>query len=639
MSIVTTVHPRGSGTVIRSTPDLPASRPETSVRPAPERLYDNATQITGGLTPTGSRVRFRQVLSRRERGVATVLVAANIIAGLVFVGWLGQPGHLPVGAGLASPMGWVTTAAFGLLVLLEIVRMVQAATLWSFTLRAKDPVPMEPRPGLRVAVLTTIVPGKEPLELVSATLAAMRRIRYDGQVDVWILDEGDDPAVRRAAARLGVRHFSRKGRSEYNRTTGEFKARTKAGNHNAWRAEYEHEYDVVAQMDPDHIPHPDFLIRTLGYFADPDVAFVVAPQVYGNLHDGFVQHASAIQAYFFHGIIQRGGNGLDAPLLIGTNHLYRPSAWRHVGGYQDSIIEDHLTAMAVFATTNPVTGNTYRGVYTPDVLAVGEGPSSWTDFFNQQKRWAYGIWEILIKHSPRLMPRLSGRQRMSFALLQSFYPSVAAVWVLGNALTVFTVSTGVATARLDAATYFALWAPTLITSMGLFLWLRRFNLVEHERREWGVAGMAMLVATVPVYVAAAVTALGRRPLAYAVTAKGDLASPDRLRTFRPHLVWAAVAATALGAVLLGQHTAGMITGWLVVTLLSVLAPVAAHLWSRARRRTPTAAARHTSIRAITAIRPPVAVPCPRIPTSPDEAATVVLPVITTSDRALDGVAV
>src|SRR5262249_59601927 len=110
--------------------------------------------------------------------------------------------------------------------------------------------------GWRVAVLTTIVPGKEPLELVERTLRRMRRIAYCGRVDVWILDEGDDPGVRAMAQRLGVRHFSRKGRPEYNQASGEFRARSKAGNHNAWRAEHEHRYDAVAQIDPRHVPPP-----------------------------------------------------------------------------------------------------------------------------------------------------------------------------------------------------------------------------------------------------------------------------------------------------------------------------------------------------------------------------------------------
>jgi cellulose synthase/poly-beta-1,6-N-acetylglucosamine synthase-like glycosyltransferase len=550
----------------------------------PRGVYDGATEIAGPLTEPDGRVGFRDVLSRRQKVTATLLIALNVAAAAGFVGWLAEPAHLPAARFGGHPAAVAGAAAFGLLVLLELIRLVQGATLWVFTMRAKDPVPVAAPPGLRVAVLTTIVPGKEPLDLVVRTLAAMRRIRYSGQVDVWILDEGDDVEVRRAAARLGVRHFSRKGRPEYNQPSGEFKARTKAGNHNAWRAEHEHSYDVVAQMDPDHVPHPEFLERTLGYFTDPDVAFVVAPQVYGNLHEGFVQHAAATQAYFFHGVIQRGGNGMHAPLLIGTNHLYRTGAWRQIGGYQDSVIEDHLTAMRVYAAVNTATGNRYRGVYTPDILSVGEGPGSWTDFFNQQKRWAYGIWEILLRHTPRVFPRLAGRQRLAFGLLQIFYPSVAVVWLLGTLLTLSSVTTGVATVSVPGRTWLALWAFSMASSVSLFLWLRRFNLVEHERREWGIAGMAMLAATIPVYAAAAFTALARRPLAYAVTAKGNLSSPDRLRTFRAHLAWAGLAIGGIGTALAMHRDAPAILSWLSVTSAVTLAPAAGHLVSRLRRR-------------------------------------------------------
>ena len=68
---------------------------------------------------------------------------------------------------------------------------------------------MTPPRGLRVAILTTIVPSVEPLEMVTKTpLKAMKRIRYSTDVDVWILDEEDDPSVRALAARLGVLHLS-----------------------------------------------------------------------------------------------------------------------------------------------------------------------------------------------------------------------------------------------------------------------------------------------------------------------------------------------------------------------------------------------------------------------------------------------
>lgn len=352
-------------------------------------------------------------------------------------------------------------------------------------------MPVDPPAGLRVAFLTTIVPSKEPLEIVAATLAKMKQVKHDGLLDVWILDEGDDPDVKAAAAELGVRHFTRQGRPEYNTDAGAYRAKTKCGNHNAWRAEHEHEYDVVAQLDPDHVPFDFFLERTLGYFRDPDVGFVVAPQVYGNPHDTFVSYGASGQQFLFSGLIERGGNGLDAPLLIGTNHLYRPDCWSQIGGYQDSIIEDHLTSIHVQAATNPATGNRWKGVYTPDLLAIGEGPTSWADYFTQQGRWAYGIWQIMLDRSKWPKTRLGVRRRLTYALVQSYYPSVALAWMMGYLVTAAYLVLGATSIVARPSTWFPLWGASLGVWALIWLWLRRYNLAEHERRRIGVRPMLL----------------------------------------------------------------------------------------------------------------------------------------------------
>ncbi len=541
------------------------------------RAYVACAEISGPLTepPTDDyRVGFRPVASLGAKFAMTLLVVVNALAGLAFVGWLLLPEHVP-GAGVTWIDGWkltVARVAFCAVVLVEIVRLVQSLAVWVFAFRAKDPVPVEPPSGLRVAVLTTIVPAKEPIDIVERTLRAMKEIEYDGQVDVWILDEGDDDAVKEMAARIGVHHFSRKGRPEYNQAEGEFRAKTKSGNHNSWRAEHESKYDVVAQMDPDHVPLPCFLRRTLGYFRDPDVAFVVAPQVYGNMYDNWVAHGASVQQYLFSGLVERGGNGMDAPLLIGTNHLYRPTAWRQIGGYQDSIIEDHLTSMRVQATDNPETGNRWKGVYTPDVLAVGEGPTSWTDYFNQQKRWAYGIWEILLSKKLRSGIRLRLRQRVLYGFVQFYYPSVAVTTVLGTVATATYLLLGVTSMRVNGTHWLALWAASMGSWFVLWLWLRRFNLATHERREIGLAGMGLALFAGPVYVAAAVAALFRRPLAYAVTAKGELRSAESLATFRLHLMWAAVSGGLLTASFVFSHDLMVLRFWAAVSLFTGLMP-------------------------------------------------------------------
>jgi len=185
-----------------------------------------------------------------------------------------------------------------------------------------------PARNYRVAILTAIVPGKEPLSMAVKTLRAMKEITYPVPVDLWLLDGGNDPEIRAVCQELGVRHFSRHGIARWNQPDGPFKAKSKAGNHNAWREQHAAEYDIVAQMDLDHVPNPDFLERTIGYFNDPDTGFVVAPMVYGNIDESWIAHGAAQQAYVFQGVTQRGANGLDAPLLIGTNHLYRVSCCR-----------------------------------------------------------------------------------------------------------------------------------------------------------------------------------------------------------------------------------------------------------------------------------------------------------------------
>jgi cellulose synthase (UDP-forming) len=493
------------------------------------------------------RVRFRRVATRGERAALTFLVLLNATAAMVFIGWLLLPQHIPA-AGVVGLDGWkidVARFAFCVVVIVEVIRLVQNFAVWVFTFFAKDPVPKALPAGLRVAMLTTIVPSKEPLHVVERTLLAMKRVRYRGQVDVWILDEGDDPAVKAMASRLGVYHFSRKGIPELNTRKGAFRAKTKSGNHNSWRVQHEQDYDVVAQMDPDHVPLPVFLERTLGYFRDPDVAFVVAPQVYGNMYDTWVAHGASVQQYLFSGIVERGGNGLSAPLLIGTNHLYRPAAWRQIGGYQDSIIEDHLTSMRIEGTINPSTGRRWKGVYTPDVLAIGEAPTSWTDYFNQQKRWSYGIWEILLKRRLRKGIRLKLRQRLMYALVQFYYPSVGATVLLGTIATSIYLLLGITALHVDGRTWVTLWSLNMASWLVLWLWLRRFNLAAHERRELGLPGMLLALFAGPVYVAAGARALLRLPLRYVVTAKGKLKTEDSAHTFALHCFWAVVAALLL----------------------------------------------------------------------------------------------
>ncbi|GLL02806.1 glycosyltransferase family 2 protein [Dactylosporangium matsuzakiense] len=573
-----------------------AAQPQVSIRQrrnvAIRKAYVECAETAGPpIAPdrADQTVLFRPILGTGGRLILTLFTLASAGSSLYFLGWLLLPDHVPGGV-VQGGSGWqlvIARLSYILMIIVELIRFLQSVTVIAFAYFAKDPVPMDPPIGLRVALLTTIVPAKEPIEVAERTLRKMKQVLYAGKVDVWILDEGDDPAVKAMAARIGVRHFSRKGRPEYNQPAGEFRAKTKSGNHNAWRAEHEHDYDVVANVDPDHVPMQSFLERTVGYFRDPDVAFVVSPQVYGNMYQNWVAHGASVQQYLFNGIIARGGNGMDAPLLTGTGHLYRPAAMRQIGGYQDSIIEGHVTSIKLHTATNPATGNLWKGVYTPDVLAIGEGPTSWADYFNQQKRWAYGVWEILLRPDLRKSDQLPLKRRWQYRLLQFYYPSVAVSLLLGNIATAVYLLTGVSSVKLAGGTWISLWGLTLVTWFGLLLWLRRYNVAPHEREEVGMPGMGLALFAGPIYVAAGTAALLRRKLAFVVTAKGKLRTTESLGTFKLHFMWAAIAAALLAASFLGHHDFTLLRIWAGLTLATGLAPpVAAMLSSIVARRHP-----------------------------------------------------
>ncbi|SDY54351.1 Glycosyltransferase, catalytic subunit of cellulose synthase and poly-beta-1,6-N-acetylglucosamine synthase [Modestobacter sp. DSM 44400] len=549
----------------------PASLPE---RRELGRLYGREpSTIAGELQPSSSTVRYRSNLSRGQRITVTAMGGLHMALAAALVVFLILPANLPK---LSSNPVVAAVAVAGLLMMvgLQVIAGLRSWSLTYHTRVARDPIPMVAQPGQRVAVLTTIVPGKEPVELVMTTLRAMKRIRHDGLLDVWLLDEGNDPEVRRLCEAIGVKHFSRKGRAEWNTDTGPYRRKTKHGNHNSWRAEHEMDYDVVAQMDPDHVPYPHFLERTLGYFADPDTAFVVAPQVYGNLKQSFVARGAAESSYMFHGVVQRGGNGRQAPMLIGTNHLYRPTAFDQIGGYQDCIIEDHLTSIVLYTNTNPDTGNSWRGVYTPDILAVGEGPATYSDYFSQQKRWAYGVWEIVRQYSPRVLPKMGTKQQMlSFVALQLHYPITAPAWLFGVSVGAIYLVGGISVTQLPLHIWVTLLGSNLVLGFSLAQYLRRFNLAAHERRSWGLAGMVLDTVTFPIYIAAALAQLAGRPLTYVVTAKGSAATGDTWRTFRPHMVWLAVSGGSIGAGLLLDHTNGSLMFWSAVTAAICLTPM------------------------------------------------------------------
>ncbi|MER5636407.1 cellulose synthase catalytic subunit [Kitasatospora sp. NPDC002227] len=572
--------------------------PNKSPKPAnpAEPTYDYArfSHLAGPLTeppaaPADYRVQYRSLLSTEPHRIraALLMVFAPLVEGVLLV-WLLQPGHWPVRPGETHP--WLLVAdkvMIGIVALIELFRLVNVVSNTHATLVARDPVPVTAERGTRVAFLTTCVPGKEPPEMVRATLAAALEVRHDGPYDVWLLDEGDDPEMREVCAELGVHHFSRRGREEWNQPRGRFRAKTKHGNYNSWLQAHGSDYDYWVSVDTDHVPLPDFCERMLGYFRDPDVAFVVGPQVYGN----YASSASAVtkfsesQQFLFHALVQRAGNRYGAPMFVGTNNAVRISALQAIGGLYDSITEDMATGLEFHRSRNPRTGAHWKSVYTPDVLAVGEGPSSWTDFFSQQLRWSRGTYETILTQYWKAAWRLSPGRALNYSLMMCFYPMAGLTWLLGGLSSVLYLGFGASGVHVSSQIWMMLYSDAAALQVLLYTWNRKHNVSPHEPAgSSGVAGMVMSALCGPIYAASLLQALLRRRSRFVVTPKGDSASPDRLPTFRIHLLWTAVFGGALGASYLTGNDHVAMRTWACIALLFSLLPLAVRAVDTVRSR-------------------------------------------------------
>ncbi|MGW0732805.1 glycosyltransferase family 2 protein [Streptomyces sp. NPDC002851] len=590
--------------------------------------YETHSRLAGPLTDPGPepyRVQYARLLSREPHRIRALLlmVLAPVLTGVLLL-YLVWPTHWTEREGAESWLLALDVTMLIAIALIELFMLVNVVSIAHATMVARDPVPVPPEPGTRVAFITTYVPGKEPISMVRGTLEGAMALRHNGPLDVWLLDEGDDPAAKALCAELGVRHFTRKGVPEWNRPSGVHKAKTKHGNYNAWLAMHGDAYDFFASVDTDHVPLPNFLERMLGYFRDPDVAFVVGPQVYGN-YDSAVTKAAESQQFLFHALIQRAGNRYRAPMFVGTNNAVRIRAVKQIGGLYDSITEDMATGFELHRRKNPATGTHWRSVYTPDVLAVGEGPASWTDFFTQQLRWSRGTYETLLKQYVKAPFRMPPGRLFNYSLMLVYYPMTAVNWMLGILSCSLFLCFGASGTQVAASIWLMLYSDTAALQIALYLWNRRHNVSPHEPEgSGGLAGMAMSALSAPIYLKSLGEALLRRPSRFVVTPKGNDASPDRLLTFRLHLSWAALLAVSLTTSLILDHAHVAMRTWAILALLISLAPMT--IWGygelrerrkvrtpvrsrvgyvelRARRRSRTPARRRVPARAARAQKP------------------------------------
>jgi len=194
--------------------------------------------------------------------------------------------------------------------------------------------------------------------MLRQTTQALVAMRYPH--DTWVLDEGNDDRVKAMCAELGAHYFTRADHSEYDTTSGRYATGTKHGNYNVWLAEIRPDrYDIIMNIDPDHIPVASYLERALGYFDDESVGYVQVAQVYYNQPASLVARGAAEESYTYYSSLQMSSYALGYPIVTGSHTVHRLAALQAVGGFAPHEADDLLITIMYRAAG-------WRGVYVPE---------------------------------------------------------------------------------------------------------------------------------------------------------------------------------------------------------------------------------------------------------------------------------
>jgi cellulose synthase (UDP-forming) len=308
--------------------------------------------------------------------------------------------------------------------------------------------------------------------VLEATLVGCREIR--GPHVTWVLDDGRRPEVQALATRLGVRYLTR----EDNR-------HAKAGNINA--ALPRTHGDLILFLDADHVPMPDILEATLGYFDDPEVALVQTPHDFFNRDS--VQHTRAArhEQTLFYDVIACGKDRHNAMFWCGSATVIRRAALEAVGGVlTHTVAEDFHTTIAMHARG-------WRTRYHNETLVQGLAPHDLAGFLLQRARWARGNLRVFrTAENPLTCRGLTPRQRTSyFASLFGYFSGLQRLALL--VVLVWTLTTARLPMHASVLTLGVLWLPWVLFGLLATSALGRGALGPFDSTRYGLLTMGIHV--------------------------------------------------------------------------------------------------------------------------------------------------
>lgn len=494
---------------------------------------------------------YAPALSTEEHGTLVALVILWGVGTLSFWRWAVQP------------EAWVSMP--GTLINLLILFYITGYPAWPFYLflrmrQVRNDIGIPA--GLRVAMVVTKAPS-EPWPLVQRTLLSM--LAQDPKHDTWLADEQPTKEIQKWCEDNNVQVSSRAGVLEYHQPYWPRRSKCKEGNLAYF---YDHfgykNYDVVVQLDADHIPQEGYLIAMLQPFNNPEIGYVAAPSICNlNADRSWVARGRLFGESVLHGPMQLGLNHSYAPLCFGSHYAVRTKALEQVGGLGPELAEDHSTTLLLNA-------HGWRGAFAHRAICHGLGPETFEDAMVQEFQWSRSLTTILLSHSPEILPKLPVHLRLQFLVIQSFYPIQGALSALGLGLPILALLLDNPWMRVHYPTFLLFSILHSILTRLPLVHLRRCGLLrpytappiswEHtlfelSRAPWVLVGVIRAVEQW----------LWPRSLTFQVTKKQINISPLPIRLIAPYL---AAAVIGVVATLVFSNTTQMAKGYILLTLIS-----------------------------------------------------------------------
>lgn len=374
-----------------------------------------------------------------------------------------------------------------------------------------------PPPPADLPYVAAVVPTYgEPVAILAQTVAGLKALDYPAErLYIVISDDAHRDEVRALAEAEGV-HYNPGARRD-----------AKAGNLNSALEHLERHFPqatLVLTQDADELIHPQFLMKIVGYFADPQLAFVQTPkEAFTPSGDPFGNRDR-----IFYDVLQPGRNGSNAAFSCGSGVLWRIAAVRSIGGFATwNIVEDMTTSYFLHCAG-------YNSEYHNEVLTVGLSPDDIPGLLKQRGTWAADTWRWFLFNNPLVRSGLSPRQRLQYLELGMFYVSSVFFMPLLMLTPILSLLTGQFVPIEGSALFPWLFVSTvyyLTLSQGRLAFL--FRMWQYWIGHWPTYTRALLIA-----------ARSRRSKpSYKVTRK------TRQDGFYGQLVWQQFAYIALGTVL------------------------------------------------------------------------------------------